>query len=799
MNKDQKLQELESIQAELWEIQNELNSASEVDDLTNDITAIWEGLDLITEKFYSEDSQSCYTISITDQAPVLGTNGVWTVQRTVTKTKVDCIGTETGQQIQSYSINAVYTATEITNGSSNPTNFSQITNGTNYTFQNIIDFVGFGSLTWKTVRDLKFNGGAGSKTIKIAWGGNSSKSEFSYVIIDSGPPTQQQNGFITTRTIRKIDLSPGKAPNDNFELDGNVYAQDMSVEEIIRLRNTANPNFNNIATPGKYTRADILGLFGQLSTTWKKFLKLEKEHKEGNITFNVLWEFSPGETNKNLKTFLEDRRNSIQNTGINVEAFDDFEGMKLYHMMLIEFQEKFLTLAPNSTLYNTHLSFYNNTVLPEITRVQNLINTTPQDNRVPNLQTLERDPNLQGKQFVITTGLTKSQVIYGRLDYIVDIPGGTVLDIKYVRDSPDLQDDEITAQYSTERAHEIEQGYAQALLNDASRKIQNGDPLFTPTTDNNPLPELDYYPSPGQILMSGNGTTLYTSSNLTVDCYNLQIQDGPLTPITAGPNNMVVGYSAPRAITRVRRNCSRTAIVIMPNVYVTGLPDPSISGATFSGNPAQSAGTPANLARGGDFGSATAYFLANPTLVSFTVPDLVWYLPAVSVAGPPNVGNVPIAPIAPLPLPFVGSAARFINPATAAAMINTALGGLPPNGSVVVNTPQPPVNWVDSIGNNLNIQTTVQQTTNTRLTVGVLIQTNIAAGLPVVMANRFILVRTNVVAVPGLNLTAGNVVNNGVAWASVPSPLVVLNATALQTIIITTVTVINPPTGWVRP
>jgi hypothetical protein len=577
----------------------------------------------------------------------------------------------------------------------------------------------------------------------------------------------------------------------------------MSVEEIIRLRNTANPNFNNIATPGKYTRADILGFFGQQSTTWKKFLELEKEHNEGNVSFNVLWEFSPGETDKNLKTFLEDRKSAIENTGVNVEAFDDFEGMKLYHMMLIEFQEKFLTLVADSTLSKTHLSFYNRTVLPEIIRVQGLINAAPQDNRIPSLQTLETNASLQGKQFVITTGLTKSQVIYGRLDYIGDIPGGSGFDVKYVRDFPDLQDDEITAQYNTERSHEIEQGYAQALLNDASSRIQNANSLFTPASRNNPLPELEYYPSPGQILISGNGTTLYTASNLTVDCYNLQIQDGSLTPITAGPNNMVVGYSAPRTITRVRRNCSRTAIVIMPNVYVTGLPDPSISGATFSGNPAQSAGTPVNLARGGDFGSATAYFLANPTLVSFKVPDLVWYLPAVSVAGPPNVGNVPIPSIPLLNVNFQGSAVPFNTPATAINMINTALAGLPPNGTTVVNLPAPPpTTWVDSIGNNLNIQTNTQQTTNTNLTVGVRVRTNAAqtwSGMPALMANRFTTtVLPAVIGVPGLNLTSGNVANNGVQWGGA-GPALLLNANAVQTVTVNVVTTITPPTGWVRP
>ena len=425
----------------------------------------------------SKGIEQCYRITIEDDQPaVLGSNGIWTTTRTITKTKMECKEDQTFH----FSMGGVHSLIENPNSGSDPTTFALFPSGDTYNFQDIVDFFGIGSPTWKLVRDMKFKAGEASQTLTIAWGGNATQEEFTYLIRDSGPPTQQQNGFVLTRTIQKISLSPAQAPDDYIQIQGNVYAQNLSVDEIIRRRDDNNATFNTVAASGAtFNRTQIVGLFGQNSSTWQQFLELERDPRAGQASFEVVWSFDPGQNANGTgyepvtKQLLAQRHEQIMEINGNITACDTADAKRTYLQFLLEFQRTYLSLNPDNPLRTQYDEFYTGTVVPEMASVQTDINNITEP--VGQINNLESNRTLMGKAFKITTGVNaKTNQIAGRLYYVEDTGSPSMpMRVEYFKDHAG-ETKQIEYLLNTPNAQQVQEGFAAQLLARAAILIRAG-------------------------------------------------------------------------------------------------------------------------------------------------------------------------------------------------------------------------------------------------------------------------------------------------------------------------------------
>lgn len=592
--------------------------------------------DTTTKETPQEEGLLCYTITIEDTFPaVRGESGIWTTKRIITRKKVDC----NSELVDVHTFKRVHTLIETPTAASDPYSFALYDNKEKYTFQQVVDNFGMGSLTWKAVRDLKFSGGPGERELIIAWQGNSSQTEYTYIIRDSGVPTQQQDGFVVTRTIEKIDMSPGRAPANYIQIQGNVYAQDLSVDEIIRRRDTNNPNFNTVVPSGTNMDRDLMvSLFGQTSNTWQQFLQLERKAGAGSISFDLLWSFDPTanadgtDNDLNAKQLLAHRQQQITSISQGITPCDTADAKRMYLQFLLEFQRVYLELNPDNKMRIAYTPFYTSTVVPAIASTQTAISNSTEP--IGQINSLEGDNDLAGKIFHITTGINApANQIAGKLYYVRDTGNSnTPVKIQYFKENSG-EPEEITTLLNTPNAQQVQEGFAAQLLARAAVLIRAG-VLSAGGAD------ADLFGGPSSMHTSGSTLRvkadigipvplLFTLSDGNPQVTNLNQCNQPVAfnlvrtaQLVANPNCLPSGFSYTNIIaadqsTGVNIGNPVARIADNPNFNNTSLPATALSPASPT------------------LAELNAFFRANPGATTFTQN-----IPLVVPPPPPPPANI---------------------------------------------------------------------------------------------------------------------------------------------------------------
>jgi hypothetical protein len=301
---------------------------------------------------------------------------------------------------------------------------------------------------------------------------------YAIVVSDSGAPQKVGNSWQVIRTIEKKEVDCNKEYGF-INIEGKVYKSDLSLDELMKSL----PNFEEHLYANKgFSKEEFLTEVRQQSVTWQKYRDFEKglELKgETKISFPVVWDLTPGTNTNgqeegNISLFLEKRKALIENIYSDVTVCDTLEAQKSYFLFLMEFEDKYRQTSDR--LKGVYKEFYEKIVVPEKIRMQGIIDNTPQD---PLVAQLENSDILQGCVFKIVIQVNaKGDRIAGELQFLRKIASNKVY-VEYERRYPD-KDPQLMVHINTQQGNQIEDGFSKQLLQAAVARMSTNPPLLIP-------------------------------------------------------------------------------------------------------------------------------------------------------------------------------------------------------------------------------------------------------------------------------------------------------------------------------